>query len=96
MHVHRALHHRVRRLRVHEIRDRMYDLVAFDAEQRRAQEAFALGIHETFMKPCVSPRSRARPTRLMGIFAISALRPDFRTSASLMPTRPSGGSINSA
>ena len=30
---------------------------------------------------------------LHGVLAISAGRPDLRTSASVMPTRPSGGSV---
>ena len=50
----------------------------------------------TFMKPWVSPRSRARPTRVIGITPTSAGLPAARTSASLMPTRPSGGSMNRA
>ena len=50
----------------------------------------------TFMKPCVSPRSLARPTRVIGITPTSAGVPRARTSASLRPTRPSGGSMKSA
>ena len=50
----------------------------------------------TFMKPCVSPASRARPTRCIGIFARISLRPLAFASASFIPMRPSGGSMNSA
>ena len=49
-----------------------------------------------FMKPCVSPFSSARPTRVIGRMPISARRPDLRISASVIPARPSGGSMNSA
>ena len=48
------------------------------------------------MKPCVSPASRARPTRVIGMRAISAGLPLARTSFSLMPMRASGGSVNRA
>ena len=48
MHVHRALHDRAGCLRVHEVSDCMNDLVAFDAEHRGAQEAFAFGVNEHF------------------------------------------------
>src|SRR4029079_3985968 len=50
----------------------------------------------TFMNPCVSPASRARPTRLIGIFAASTRLPLLRASASFIPARPSGGSMESA
>ncbi len=46
-----------------------------------------------FMKPCVSPFSTARETRVIGRMPTSARRPDLRISVSLMPTRPSGGSM---
>ena len=46
-----------------------------------------------FMKPCVSPFSTARPTRVIGRMPTSALRPDLRISVSVMPARPSGGSM---
>src|SRR5207248_878878 len=50
----------------------------------------------TFMKPWVSPFSTARATRAIGRVATNALRPDAFTWASVMPARPSGGSMNSA
>ena len=46
--------------------------------------------------PCVSPFSKARLTRLIGYFVVSARCPDFRISASVMPHRPSGGSMYKA
>ena len=45
------------------------------------------------MKPFVSPFSYARLTSSISMVAISAGRPDLRTSASVMPARPSGGSV---
>jgi len=46
-----------------------------------------------FMKPCVSPFSMARATRVIGRLPTRILRPVRRASSSVMPTRPSGGSI---
>ena len=51
----------------------MDDLVAVDAEQRGAEDLLSLSAStSTFMKPWVSPRSRARPTRVIGITPTSA------------------------
>ena len=47
----------------------------------------------TFMKPAVSLRSNARPTSSMKYFPTSTFRPDSRASRSLIPQRPSGGSM---
>ena len=47
----------------------------------------------TFMKPSVSPFSKARETSSMAILPTSARRPLRRTSASVIPARPSGGSV---
>ena len=49
-----------------------------------------------FMNPWVSPFSTARPTRVIGRLAMSALRPLLRISPSVIPTRLSGGSMYSA
>src|SRR5205823_6169044 len=48
---------------------------------------------KTFMNPSVSPFSRARPTSVIGRFPIKAFRPDSRTSASVIPALPNGGSM---
>ena len=40
------------------------------------------------MNPSVSPFSRARPTCVIERFPIKAFRPDFRTSASVIPALP--------
>ena len=58
--------------------------------------SFVFASTSAFMKPSVSPRSRARPTRAIGIVAIRASRPSARTSLSLMPTRANGGSTKTA
>ena len=50
----------------------------------------------TLMKPSVWPFSIARPTRVIGRLPTNAFRPDLRTSSTVMPARPSGGSIYSA
>ena len=48
------------------------------------------------MKPCVSPASRARLTRAIGILAASTRLPLLRASPSFIPARPSAGSMNRA
>src|SRR5689334_21605843 len=60
MHVHGALHDRIWRAGEHEIGDSVYHLVAFDAEQRGAEEAFALRIDEHFHEALrLAPLDRA-------------------------------------
>ncbi len=49
-----------------------------------------------FMNPSVSPFSTARPTCVIERFPIKAFRPDFRTSASVIPALPNGGSMRRA
>src|SRR5215470_20324749 len=44
-------------------------------------------------EPLVSPFSKARLTASIGMVEISAGFPLLRSSASVMPTRPSGGSV---
>ena len=48
------------------------------------------------MSPSVSPSRTARLTLLIGISALSTFRPESRASATVIPTRPSGGSVNIA
>ncbi len=49
---------------IHDVDEAVNRLVAFDAVDRRAEDAFGARIdHIAFMKPSVSPRSRARLTR---------------------------------
>ena len=48
------------------------------------------------MTPSVSPSSMARVTLDVGIVALLTVRPDALASCSVMPTRPSGGSVNIA
>ena len=50
----------------------------------------------TLMKPRVSPFSTARLTRVIGRVPTSTRRPEARASASVIPARPSGGSVKSA
>ncbi len=42
----------------------------------------------TFMNPCVSPFSTARPTRVMGRLPTNAFRPDLRTSSTVQACPP--------
>src|SRR5262249_4655153 len=51
MNVHRALHHRVGRLGVHNIENAVNDLVTFEAEEGGAQYLFAISIHQDFHEP---------------------------------------------
>ena len=71
----------------------MNNLIAFDAQERRTEDLFVSASTRTFINPCVSPFSTARPTRAIRRFAINAFRPDFRTSVSVIPALPSGGSM---
>src|SRR5438552_9665919 len=45
MNVHRALDHRVRRLRVHDVQQNVDDFIAANPENRRTQNLFCLSIH---------------------------------------------------
>ncbi len=79
------------------VENRVNDLVAFDAQDRRAKDLFRLSVDDDLRleapgSPCAALVARDRP------FAISyrptsAFLPDLRTWASVMPQRPSGGSI---
>ena len=80
--------------------------VVVDADSKELLGAAILGLNGDevvhslldvmYAKKPYTTISRARPTRVMGILERSSLRPLFIASASLMPTRPSGGSMNSA
>src|SRR5882724_4714933 len=48
MNVHGALNHRVWRVGVHHIEDRMNYLIALDPQERRSKELFRFGIHQNF------------------------------------------------
>jgi len=93
---HRARQRVVGRLRRHDVEDRVDDLVAADSEDRRAQDLVGLFIHDDLHEAlcpalfhrAADPRHRRHPT--------SALRPDRRTSVTVCPARPSGGSMWSA
>ena len=87
MDVHGTADRRVGQAGGHRIDDAVDRLVGLDAEERRTEE---------LLRPCVSERSRARPTRVIIILPKSAGRPDARTSRSVRPARASGGSVNSA
>ncbi|MNL54879.1 hypothetical protein D3C87_1782460 [compost metagenome] len=50
----------------------------------------------SFMKPCVSPFSTARPTWDIGRVPTRIFLPVSRACFSVRPTRPSGGSMNRA
>ena len=85
----------VGRARVHHVEDAVDRLVAAGAEDRGAEDRVASRHRRrTFMKPCVSPFSTARPTRVIGRVPDRApVGRSARASASVMPTRPSGGSM---
>src|SRR5262249_39717561 len=48
MNVHGALNHRVWRVGVHHVEERMNDLVALDSQKRRAKDFFGFGVHQNF------------------------------------------------
>ncbi len=66
--------------------------------ERRAPRISSLSASTTtFIKPCDSPFSTARCTRVMGRAPTRILRPLARASrVRSIPTRPSGGSMNRA
>src|SRR5690348_11574687 len=51
MNVHRALHHRVGRLGVHNIENAVDDLVTCESQEGGAQYLFAISIHQDFHEP---------------------------------------------
>jgi len=59
--------------------------IALDSQERRSKDLFRFGIHQNFLNPSRLAFLRARPTSVIGRFPIKALRPDFRTSASVIP-----------
>ena len=48
MNVHGALNHRVWRVGVHHVEDRMNYLIALDPQKRRSKDLFRFGIHQNF------------------------------------------------
>ena len=67
-------------------------LVAAGPEDRGAEDLLLPASATTFMKPCVSPFSTARPTRVIGRFADEGAAARARLPLG-QPTRPSGGSM---
>jgi hypothetical protein len=93
--VDRLHQHVVRRAGVHDVDDAVNDLVGLDAEQRRADDLPRLLVSSSTrisMKPSVSARSRARPTRDIARRPTSVRRPVARASLAESPQRASGGS----
>ena len=88
--------HVVRRIGVHQRTDVLHDLVTGEAEHRGAEKAPDSVSTKMLTIPSVSPSSCARVTADMGTVALLTLRPDARACSSVMPTRPSGGSVNNA
>lgn len=74
----------------------MNRVVAADPRMAASRICSASASMTIFMKPCVSNLSTVLPTRVVGRLPTSALRPDARTCATVMPARPSGGSMYSA
>ena len=93
MNVHGALDHRIRRLGVHHIEDRMNNLIAFDAQERRAEDLFGPGVDHNFHESLRLALLHRAADAVIVRFAIKALRPDFRASVSVIPALPSGGSM---
>ena len=51
MNMHRALYHRIRRLRIHHVEQNVNDFVASGPKDRRAQNVFGFRINRILMKP---------------------------------------------
>jgi hypothetical protein len=67
-------------------------LIALDPQERRLMIFFVSASTKTFMNPSVSPFS-AHGRLASSELAIKAFCPDFRTSASVIPALPNGGSM---
>ena len=91
--VHRARQRGVGSLGRHDVENAVDNLVTADSEDRRPQDLFGSASTTTFIKPCVSPFSTALPTLVIGRLPSSARRPDERTWSTVIPARPSGGSM---
>ena len=74
------------------VEHREEDVEAF--RQERVSEDRVRHGATAFMKPRVSPVSMARMTALIGSFATRIARPCALASRSVMPARPSCGSMN--
>jgi hypothetical protein len=74
----------------------MDHLVAACAQDGGPQNLPVSAATTIFMNPCVLPFYSARPTFVMRRFPTGAFRPLCRTSASLVPALPGGGSMYSA
>src|SRR5262249_36204010 len=102
MDVHGALQGRVGSIRVHGIEDRMDRLVAARAEDRGAEDAPGVGVdqhlHEAESLALLDRAAypRHRPTPDQQALAGRPRLPAALASRSVMPARPSGGSMNSA
>src|SRR5262249_25608278 len=70
------------------------DLAGLGANHREADNSVVITPTRAFMKPCFSSVVCARSTALIGSFAMRTVMPWRRASASLSPTRASGGSVN--
>ena len=86
------------RLLVDGIEDHVDRLVAFGPKDRGAEDVLRISASTMiFMKPSVSPFSTsAAESAVMGRDPIRSRLPVARASASLSPTRPSGGSVKRA
>ena len=84
----------VRRLRIHDVQQNVNHFIASDSKNRSSQNLFRFCIDADFDETlCLA--LFVGPARLdsSDILQRSARRPDLRISASVMPHRPSGGSM---
>lgn len=80
---------------MHHVEEYINDHVAVESQESCTEDLLALRVDEYLEKPLISPDSRARPTRVIVRLPTSTTHPDTRAALSVIPTRPSGGSMNS-
>ena len=96
MNMHCALYDRIGRLRIHHIQQNVDYFIASGPEDRGAQNLFCFRVNTDFDETLCLPFLKRPAHSDHRIFRASAGRPDLRISASVMPQRPSGGSMYSA
>ena len=94
---HRALQHGVGHARIHHVEDAVDRLVAAGAEDGRAEDLARLGIDDDLHEPLrLAFLDRAADAGHRTLADRGAAGRVARACASVMPTRPSGGSMYSA
>src|SRR5207247_4996229 len=85
MNVHSALNHRIWRVGVHHVEDRMNYLIALDPQKRRAKDLFRFSVHQNFhesVRLAFLPRTADLRHRTLSYQSFPSCLPRFRLSHS--------------